>query len=397
MVLEATVVCLDNSEWMRNGDYMPSRLEAQQDAVNLICAAKTQSNPESTVAVMTTAQSKNGVRAEVLVTLTSDLGKILSSLHTIKVGGEIDFSAGMQVAQLALKHRQNKNQHQRIVAFVGSPITESAEELVKLAKKLKKNNIAVDIVNFGEEAQNTEKLEAFINAVNTNEESHLVTVPPGPHILSDILLSSPVIVGEGGAGGFGAAAAAASAAAAAAGAGGDFGEFGVDPNVDPELALALRLSLEEERARQEAEAKRKAEEEGKATQPEQQQQAAPPAKDGDVEMASAEDEEELLKQAIAMSMGGGQAPSSVDTDMMGEDEQIQMALQMSMTEQQMKTDSSTTTTPAPDVNEALGDQDFLNSVLSSLPGVDPNDERIRSVLQSLKDKSEEKKDGSNSK
>lgn len=72
--------------------------------------------------------------------------------------------------QLVLKHRQNKNQHQRVVAFIGSPVHESAEDLVKLAKKLKKNNIAVDIVNFGEEAQNIEKLEAFINAVNTNDE-----------------------------------------------------------------------------------------------------------------------------------------------------------------------------------------------------------------------------------
>ena len=30
MVLEAVVVCVDNSEWMRNGDYAPSRLHAQQ-------------------------------------------------------------------------------------------------------------------------------------------------------------------------------------------------------------------------------------------------------------------------------------------------------------------------------------------------------------------------------
>ena len=35
---------------------------------------------------------------------------------------------------------------------------------------------------------------------------------------------------------------------AAAGGGGGY-EFGVDPNLDPELALALRVSLEEERAR----------------------------------------------------------------------------------------------------------------------------------------------------
>ena len=29
------MVCLDNSEWMRNGDYAPTRLAAMQDAVNM--------------------------------------------------------------------------------------------------------------------------------------------------------------------------------------------------------------------------------------------------------------------------------------------------------------------------------------------------------------------------
>ena len=36
------MVCMDNSEWMRNGDYVPTRFQAQADAVNLICGAKTQ-------------------------------------------------------------------------------------------------------------------------------------------------------------------------------------------------------------------------------------------------------------------------------------------------------------------------------------------------------------------
>lgn len=39
---QATMICIDNSEWMRNGDYSPSRFQAQADAVNLICGAKTQ-------------------------------------------------------------------------------------------------------------------------------------------------------------------------------------------------------------------------------------------------------------------------------------------------------------------------------------------------------------------
>lgn len=39
-LLQATIICIDNSEWMRNGDYSPNRFQAQSDAVNLICGAK---------------------------------------------------------------------------------------------------------------------------------------------------------------------------------------------------------------------------------------------------------------------------------------------------------------------------------------------------------------------
>jgi 26S proteasome regulatory subunit N10 len=129
-----------------------------------------------------------------------------------------------------LKHRQNRNQRQRIIVFVGSPVESDEKSLVKLAKKLKKNNVAVDIVNFGEEAENTSRLEAFINNVNNSDNSHLVTIPPGPHLLSDMLISTPIIAGEdgGAAGNFG-----------AGGSGGDF-EFGIDPSLDPELALVRK-------------------------------------------------------------------------------------------------------------------------------------------------------------
>ena len=36
MVLESTVICVDNSEYMRNGDFVPTRLLAQQVGVNII-------------------------------------------------------------------------------------------------------------------------------------------------------------------------------------------------------------------------------------------------------------------------------------------------------------------------------------------------------------------------
>ena len=49
---------IDNSEWMRNGDYVPTRMDSQADAVNLICNTKT-TNPESAVGVMTMASRRS--------------------------------------------------------------------------------------------------------------------------------------------------------------------------------------------------------------------------------------------------------------------------------------------------------------------------------------------------
>jgi 26S proteasome regulatory subunit N10 len=61
---------------------------------------------------------------------------------------------------LALKHRQNKSQRQRVVVFAGSPVAEDEATLVRLGKKLKKNNVAVDVVTFANIVENEAKLQA---------------------------------------------------------------------------------------------------------------------------------------------------------------------------------------------------------------------------------------------
>lgn len=50
------IFSVDNSEYMRNGDFLPTRLQAQQDAVNIICHSKTRSNPENNVGLITMAK-----------------------------------------------------------------------------------------------------------------------------------------------------------------------------------------------------------------------------------------------------------------------------------------------------------------------------------------------------
>ncbi|KAK4103118.1 hypothetical protein N658DRAFT_467607 [Parathielavia hyrcaniae] len=258
MPLEAVMIVVDNSESSRNGDYTPSRYDAQSDAVNIIFQNVVQGNPESSVGLM----SMGGKGPEVLATLTTDQGKILEGLHQTKkkIRGSAHLSTGIQIASLALKHRQNKSQRARTIVFVCSPIEESERELVVLAKKMKKFSISVDFVLFGDmDEENQAKLEAFNREIKgTTDSSHLVIIPPSSKLLSDQLISTPIMLGEG-------------AAAAAGGAGGEAGAasedfpFGVDPSADPELALALRMSMEEEKARQEKRARDEAEAAQKAS------------------------------------------------------------------------------------------------------------------------------------
>ncbi|NWH17813.1 PSMD4 ATPase, partial [Grus americana] len=392
---------VDNSEYMRNGDFLPTRLQAQQDAVNIVCHSKTRSNPENNVGLITLANN-----CEVLTTLTPDTGRILSKLHTVQPKGKITFCTGIRVAHLALKHRQGKNHKMRIIAFVGSPVEDNEKDLVKLAKRLKKEKVNVDIINFGEEEANTDKLTAFINTLNGKDGtgSHLVTVPPGPS-LADALISSPILAGEGGAMlGLGAS---------------DF-EFGVDPSADPELALALRVSMEEQRQRQEEEARRAA--------------AASAAEAGIAATGGDDSDDALLKMTITQQEFG--RAGLPDLSSMTEEEQIAYAMQMSLQGAEFaqaeaaEVDSSTAmdtseptkvrfcppgrgSRPIPsacpqllslfpqeeDDYDVMQDPEFLQSVLENLPGVDPNNEAIRNAMGSLasqaskesKDKKEEEK------
>ncbi|CAI0645690.1 26S proteasome non-ATPase regulatory subunit 4-like protein [Colletotrichum fructicola] len=257
MVLEAVMVVVDNSESSRNGDYQPTRFDSQADAVNVIFQTITNGNPESSVGLM----SMGGKGPEVLVTLTTDQGKILDGLHRTKtkIKGSSHLATGIQVAGLALKHRQNKSQRQRIIVFVCSPIEEEEKKLVQLAKKMKKGNISVDFVLFGDldDDDTQKKLQAFNESVKGGEGSHLVVIPPSSKLLSDQLISSPILLGDA-AGGSG-------SGGMESGGGGNFGEFDFDPAMDPELALALRMSMEDEKARQEKKAREEADAAGKGS------------------------------------------------------------------------------------------------------------------------------------
>ncbi|KAH9037665.1 hypothetical protein EDB85DRAFT_1861287 [Lactarius pseudohatsudake] len=340
MPLEATMIILDNSEYMRNGDYQPSRFEALADAVKTVFTTKIDSNPENTVGVMTMANKG----PEVLVTHTKEIGQILTAVHntSTNLGRTASIPTAIAIAQLALKHRQNKNLRQRVIVFVGSPLEDTSPDaeraLVRLAKKLKKNNVALDLVAFGDGIEEAGEnghsiLRAFVEAASSSDNSHYLAVPPGAYLLSSVILDSPVLAGDRGVpeelGGV-------PGGAGASGSGGPSQfEFGVDPSLDPELAMALRMSMEEEAARQAAAnappplppaaaAVAVPATTGSEGAPAQISQPAPAADD---------DEEALLQQALALSEGHGADVEMTEgggDEELTEEEMIARAIEMSM-------------------------------------------------------------------
>lgn len=191
-------------------------------------------------------------RPELKLTQTNEIGDLINSINNIQISGDADIITSIKVAQLALKHRQNKAARQRIIVFVGHPIRRGTEEdFEDLGMRLKKNNVSLDVINFAN-PDNVGRLQAMVNAVNEGQEdgatSHFLDVPQGISHITDVMITSPILqpdpIGAGGDGGAGAGANSDDPLIA----------MGIDPNLDPELAMAIRLSMEEAKAADQAHA-----------------------------------------------------------------------------------------------------------------------------------------------
>ena len=405
---------LDNSEWMRNGDYTPDRLQAQHDSATLIVRRRLQMNPESTVGVLTMA----GRGPDLKVTPSRDNQKLLSSMQDMRPSGKIKLINSIKISKLALKHRQNKRGESRIVVFVGSPIDEKEKDLKKLGKLLKRDSIGLDLILLGcdksnKQFENNETLaKTLVDAANKDNNSYITIVAPG--VLPSTLIGSSHLCVQG------AGAPGTQSADTSGGSGGNdpFAEYGgIDPSVDPEMAMVMRMSLMEARQNQQEQGG------GDEEKVEDKSDDVPSAA---VDSSKTEDastaptttgtsdgmsDSQLLQQALALSMaGGGDTTSKMDEDDEEDDEDededddddddadLRAALLMSQglaadsttpsipsvdsTEgkKDSEDDNSTTTPPG---NYSFNDPDFVQNMLRGLPGVDPDDERIKAALAQI--------------
>jgi 26S proteasome regulatory subunit N10 len=180
------------------------------------------------------------------LTQTNECGELFNCIMNIPINGDADMLTAIKIAQLSLKHRQNKSQRQRIVVFVGHPIRGTEDDFEDVGMRLKKNNVAIDVINFAN-PDNIGRLQAIVNTANSGNEAesncHFLDVPEGCSNITDVMITSPVLQSDDMGG------AAVGGDVGGGGAGGA-GIPGLDPNMDPELAEAIRLSLEEANAAQ---------------------------------------------------------------------------------------------------------------------------------------------------
>jgi 26S proteasome regulatory subunit N10 len=216
-------------------------------------------------------------------------------------------------------------------------------EAESVGKQLKKNNVALNIVSFWkDDGEKADKLETLLNAVNNNDNSHIVHIPRGDHsMLSDVLITSGTLSDseERGSGNHFAA------TPVNIDGGGGALDFGVDPE---ELALALRASMEEERAWQEAAGLVDITDES-----------------GDMMIGDDDDDDGLWEQASGTASDVSMAGSD------GGDQAYAMEVSVQRGASAAQGDA--------DVAEIHVDWSFLASAL----GVDPDDPCVQDVLDSL--------------
>lgn len=319
-----------------------------------------------------------GKRPEIFLTQTNDVGRLLSTISKMPIHGYVDLPRAVKIAQLPLKHRQNKNQKQRIIAFVGSPIEGFEDkDFKKLGKQLRKNDVAIDVVNFGH-PENIPLLTTLVENTNKNGNSHIVEINYGANI-ADTIITSPLVAYDMG-GDVAPAAEGGDAPAPGGAAGGQFAEYGgIDPNIDPELAMAIRISLEEEKNKNNQDANANKDGEAKPDDKpaegatanagdapmEPKDDAPAEAANEEADMEEDEDYEAALEEAKRLSMEGAGQPAEQPTEQPAQEAENK---------------------PEEDL-EGVINEEFLGELMQDL-GVPMTDDAIKGCLED-----EDKKDG----
>nr|GEW55036.1 26S proteasome non-ATPase regulatory subunit 4 homolog [Tanacetum cinerariifolium] len=198
---EVIMICPDNTKWLRQGD---DRLPFQTNAFQKLYTSITESNPNSLVGVSTLAGEAFGRAIRVLADHSLNhyrITRCFDDPYLYYVDRPINFKHGFMVADMASHDLVTyKDLTLRLLVFAGgyvyAHVAGDKEHLKRIGKIIKSHNIALDVINFGEEDEaRKDKLEDLVAVVNNNGNSHIVHIPSTSEDDFSTLLSSPIFTG----------------------------------------------------------------------------------------------------------------------------------------------------------------------------------------------------------
>lgn len=205
-----TVIIIDNSEYCRNTDLLPTRLMSSKNAASTIVNAFCRG--EDSVAVVGTAP------ATCLSPLSRNQASLLNTVNSLQTGPSYSIINALRIGHLLLKRKPDESYKGKLVMFIGSPLDGQPEEYFEIARALKKLEVEVCVVTYGERDQIDRTISEFCNVVSSsNYPSCFVPVSQGGDI--DTAVTQSAFVGGPEA---------------------VYNEF----EDDPELAAAIALSMQ---------------------------------------------------------------------------------------------------------------------------------------------------------
>ncbi|GJX67589.1 26S proteasome non-ATPase regulatory subunit 4 homolog isoform X2 [Tanacetum coccineum] len=188
MEAEATMIVIDNSDYVRKDNVFKTQLEA----VRLYCRAKIKSEPKNRVGL---GFMNDGFYLPPHKP-TSDIEHFLThTIGNISYGGELYLIGGVQSSLLGFS-RLPKDMKKRMLVFVAGH-GYMMDYILRIGERLKEDNVALDVVSFADEdpefdTYKTKCLQEFVVAANKDNNSHFARVPPHSSV-RDILVSSKIL------------------------------------------------------------------------------------------------------------------------------------------------------------------------------------------------------------
>jgi 26S proteasome regulatory subunit N10 len=158
---QAIFILIDNSFSSLNGDFVPTRLDAERSTVDVLARNYLQSNRESAVGFGTM-----GGHFGVEMSLTRDLRRLRQNLDQIKRDGTVQFERSVKCAIYALRHRPKEIDSRRLIILLGSAHNLTEDQATSLAAMAVKEGVEVDLLAFGEDVSNIEPLKKFCEECN---------------------------------------------------------------------------------------------------------------------------------------------------------------------------------------------------------------------------------------